>query len=539
MEGEDMKTRDVGDGSGGRGLTRRELVKSGALFGLGAGLVGSGFIGAGCGGGSTAAVSSPSAAAVKPGGVMTIATDQLFPKDSLDPATNSTDGIDVLQGLIREGLVIVTPTFGVEPRLAESWDTSEDLTEYTFHLRPGVKWHDGTPLTAKDAEFTLQRILDSKVGNSLYDRVAQSLDPDGIQVIDDLTLKLKLKQPDSLFLLPLAGQTAYLTKADDTDFDSGLGTGPFTLKSWDPGRSYEVTKNAAYWADGEPYLDGVRGLQVAEASTKLQGVVTGSSDVTQVAFDQLAVVKANAKLQINPFEKAIAYNCVCDCTSKPFDDERVREALKRSLDREKVISIGFAGEGFAAPDAWVAMGDPYMTPELIERTKMDREEAQRLMTEAGYPDGLDLTLKVPGDALHANFGLGVAEGLKGSPFRVTTKQVPADTYWDTVWLKDPFCVDDWNRRQPLYTMSYNVKTGVPWNESHWSSPEMDEILKTSLTVTGDELDKQTSEACMIMSKGSGEIVPAYLNRLWVSRQGTVVKPVPTSLLDFRTMGFTE
>ena len=534
-----MKSRDAGDGASGRGLTRRELVKSGALFGLGAGLIGGGFVGAGCGsGGSTAASSSPSAASIKPGGVMTIATDQLFPKDSLDPATNSTDGIDVLQGLIREGLVVVTPTFGVEPRLAESWDTSEDLTEYTFHLRPGVKWHDGTPLTAKDAEFTLQRILDSKVGNSLYDRVAQSLDPDGIQVIDDLTLKLKLKQPDSLFLLPLAGQTAYVTKADATDFDSGMGTGPFVLKTWDPGRSFEVTKNASYWTDGQPYLDGVRGLQVAEASTKLQGVATGSSDVTQVSFDQIAVVKANAALQIDPFEKAIAYNCICDCTSKPFDDERVREALKRSLDREKVINIGFAGEGFAAPDAWVAMGDPYMTPELIERTKMDREEAQRLMTEAGYPDGLDLTLKVPGDALHANFGLGVAEGLKGSPFRVTTKQVPSDTYWDTVWLKDPFCVSDWNRRQPLYTMSYNVKTGVPWNESHWSSPEMDEILETSLTVSGDELTKQTSEACMIMSKGSGEIVPAYLNRLWVSRQGTVVKPVPTSLLDFRTMGFT-
>jgi peptide/nickel transport system substrate-binding protein len=317
-----------------------------------------------------------------------------------------------------------------------------------------------------------------------------------------------------------------------------MGTGPFTLKAWDPGRSFEVTKNASYWADGEPYLDGVRGLQVAEASTKLQGVATGSSDVTQVSFDQIAVVKANPELQIDPFEKAIAYNCIADCTSKPFDDERVREALKRSLDREKVISIGFAGEGFAAPDAWVAMGDPYMTPELVERTKMDREEAQRLMTEAGYPDGLDLTLKVPGDALHANFGLGVAEGLKGSPFRVTTKQVPSDTYWDTVWLKDPFCVSDWNRRHPLYTMSYNVKSGVPWNESHWSSPEMDEILETSLTVSGDELTKQTSEACMIMSKGSGEIVPAYLNRLWVSRQGTVVKPVPTSLLDFRTMGFT-
>jgi peptide/nickel transport system substrate-binding protein len=537
-----VSTRNESEQDKARGLTRRELLKAGALTGVGASLLGSGFFAAGCGSsGGAASSASPSgsaAAVVKTGGVMTLATDQLFPKDNLDPATNTTDGVDVLQGMLREGLVAVTDTFQPIPRLAEKWDVSDDLTEYTFHLRPNVKWHDGTAFTAKDVEFSLQRILDSKVGNSLLDRISQSLHTDGIKVIDDLTLKLELTQPDSMILLPLSGQQAYLTKADSKDFDAGIGTGPFVLKSWDPGRSYEVTKNAAYWASGEPYLDGVRGIQIPEASTKLQGVATGSSDVTQVSFDQLSVVQANKNLKINAFEKGIAYNVVCDTTSKPFSDERVREALKRSLDRQAVVNIAFAGQGFVSPDAWLATGDPWMTPELIERTKMDRAKAQQLMTDAGYPDGIDLTLKVPGDPLHANFGLAVAQALKGSPFRVTSKQVPADTYWDTVWMKDPFCVDDWNRRHPMYTMSLTVKSGVPWNESHWSSPEMDAQLAKSLTVSGKDLDSLTSQACLTMSEGSGEIVPAYLNRLWASRVGTVVVPANTSLLDFRKMGFT-
>ena len=537
-----MGSHDEKNEAAKAGMTRRQFLQAGAVVGLGAGLAGSGLL-AGCGGSGGGSSASPSASgatgAVKPGGIMTLATDQLFPKDNLNTLTNTTDGVDALEGLLREGLVTYDMAFTAQPRLAQSWETNADLTEYTFHLRPNVTWHDGTPFTAKDAEWSLQRILDPKEGSDMNARLLQSFGPNDIKVVDDLTLKLQLKQPDSLLLLALSNQQCYFTKANSTkaDFEKGIGTGPFKLKSWNPGQSYEVEKYAGYYVKGEPILDGVRGISIPEASTKLQAVAAGTSDVTQISFDQIPVVKANPKLQITPYEKGITYNVVCDCTVKPFNDNRVRQALKLSLDRTNVIAVAYAGQGFASPDAWVAAGDPFMTPDLIAATKMDRAKATQLMTEAGLPNGVDLELKYPGDPLHANFGLAVVAGLKGSLFRVTGKQIPADTYWDTVWMKDPFCVDDWNRRHPIETMVLNCKTGVPWNESKFSDPKMDALIAKAYTVSGDALKQATSDACLYMSQNSGEVIPAYLNRLWTARVGTKVVPWTFSMMDFRKMGF--
>ena len=538
-----MRSRSEQDGAPGTRLTRRQLLQAGAVVGLGAGLAGSGLLSAGCGSSGSGASASPaaSAAAVKRGGVFTMATDQLFPKDNLDPATNITDGVDAVQGMLREGLVTRDFNFTPHPRLAQSWETNPELTEYTFHLRPNVTWHDGTPFTSKDVAWSLERILDPKTGNGDYGRLHASIEK--VVVVDDMTVKLELKRPDSLLLMPLATQMCYLTKADSTpaELEKGIGTGPFKLKSWRPGQSYEVERYDGYWMKGYPLLDSVRGIQDPEESTKLQSVASGSASVTQVSFDQLAVVKANSNLQIDRYEKGITYTVVCDTTTKPFSDPRVRQALKLSVDRSYVINIAYAGQGFASPDAWVAEGDPFMNDALIAATKMDRAKAAQLMTAAGYPNGIDLTLKAPGDALHANFSLAVVAGLKGSPFRVTAKQIPADTYWDTVWMKDPFCVDDWNRSHPVETMTLACQSTAPWNESKWKSAKMDALIAKAYASSGDALTAATAEACEWMSSGdgggSGEVIPAYLDRLWISRVGTRVVPYPISMLDFRQCGF--
>ena len=132
-----MKAGSDKEGLFKRGLTRRELLQTGAIAGLGAGLLGTSLGAAACGsggdGGSSASpAASGSAGAVKPGGVFTLATDQMFPKDNLNPLTNTTDGIDALEGMLREGLVTYDFTFTPQPRLAESWEVNAEATEYTF-----------------------------------------------------------------------------------------------------------------------------------------------------------------------------------------------------------------------------------------------------------------------------------------------------------------------------------------------------------------------------------------------------------------------
>ena len=504
-----MKSENDNGGIEERGITRRQLLQAGALVGVGAGLFG-GVLTA-CGGASGSAASSaasPAAGTVKAGGVMTIAHDSMSPTDNLKMSTNMLDPIDMLQGMLREGLVTYDTNWKIIPRLASSYEANADFTEYTFHMRPNVKFHDGTPFTAKDAAWTYLRILDPKEGSDLYGRVSKSLDASGVQVVDDMTLKLKLKHSDSLLPLTLASQLAYIVKENTTDYDAGIGTGPFTLKSFTPGTSYEVAKNPSYWASGQPYLDGVRVIFIPEASTKLQSVATGSADLTPATFDQIAVIKANPALVVTQRHNALNMTAIMDCRKKPFTDSRVREAMKRSIDREMVKRIAFADFGALGPDVDFTTEDPWMTPELTARLAMDRAKAQELMTAAGYPNGVDLVFKVPGDSgWFSNYGLAIAAALKGSPFRVKSLRTPAATYWDQVWLKDEFCLGFWNARHPIETMALQVGSTSDWNESHWIDPHMDELIAKAQASGGAELDAATSAASLYIVRGQRQCHP--------------------------------
>ena len=205
-----------------------------------------------------------------------------------------------------------------------------------------------------------------------------------------------------------------------------------------------------------------------------------------------------------------------------------------------MINIAYAGQGFASPDAWVADGDPFWTTRSPRPPRWTAPRRPSSWRRRAYPNGIDLTLKAPGDALHANFSLAFVAGTKGSPFRITAKQIPSATYWDTVWMKDPFCVDDWNRRHPVETMALNCQSSAPWNESKWKSPKMDDLLNKAYAASGDALTAATTDCCEWMSSGdggSGEMIPAYLDRLWTSKIGTKVVPWTFSMLDFRQCGF--
>lgn len=524
-----------------QGLTRRDFAKAGAVVGIGAGLLGTGFL-SGCGAGGTSTSTSPSAtsiAAVKRGGVLQVATDRLIQGDNLNVLTNLHDGVDMLQGMIREGLVTYDFSFNIIPRLAASWDVAPDFSEYTFHLRPNVMWHDGKPFTARDAAWSIERILDSSNGSTMFVRLTTFLDSSGVKVVDDLTLKLKLKRPDSLLLVALSNQQCYLTQAGTKDFEAGIGTGPFRLKSWVPGSSFEVEKNRSYWQSGEPFLDGVRGIGIAEMSTLVQSVASGDSSVGEMSNQALPAVKQNPAVKITQAEKMIYYNAVMDVTAKPFDDPRLREAMKRSLDRETLMRVSYASPdlAFAAPDAPVAVGDPCMDARLETRLKMDRKAAQRLMTEAGYPNGIEVEFPMSSDEIHASFGLGFAAALEGSMFRIKLRQISDATYWDTVYRKTSFFQGDCNRRHPVEGMDMIFRSGSPFNECKWSSPEMDALLNKAHASSGEELVSSARDALLLASKNSGEIIPAYRNRLWLSKVGVQVIPSTYSMLDFRKSGF--
>ena len=504
-------------------LTREQLLKGAAGAAAGFSVLGLAACGGddettggGGGGGQTTAEGEP-----RRGGILQIAiSDTGGPKESLDPAvqTNVNDG--VYTDLLYDALTVADENFEVHPVLAESWEANDDVTEWTFNLRQGVTWHDGKPFTSKDVAFTIGRQLDEKLGSGIYDRLSQSLERDGIQMPDDNTLVLKLKRADSLIPLTLSARQARIVQDGTTDFSKGIGTGAFKLKSFRPARSWEVERNEKYWDEGVPYLDGIRGVIITEQSTKVQSVVSGQSHVSDnIDFSAAATVKGNQNVQLLEFKNATYLLVAMDSSKEPFDDERVRMALKIAVDRDQVVQTAYQGYGEVTSDVPVPSTDPFF-PEEVGVREQNIEEAKKLLSDAGYPNGIDVEL-ITSQAYGAMVDLAVAYGQVVEPagIRVKIKQWPADTFWDQVWLVKPMYTSYYTRRHPNEALSITYTTSAPWNESKLKSKELDDLVAKGLATTDDEEQKQAyKDALTIVANEAGTAIPAFINRLHVAKK---------------------
>lgn len=292
------------------------------------------------------------------------------------------------------------------PGLAEKWQMSPDGLTWTFDMRQGVKFHDGSAFTIDDALFTLKRIIDPPKGvlsnmSFLLKPVVKSMDKQGN------TLKITLNYPFALMLDVLGDNYSpvysqkYVEKNGDMK-KSAMGTGPFKLKSYSPGIGLEGVKNNDFWAKGRPFLDGYRFLIISDPSTRLSAFRTGKVNITGRQFATLmpdemdTVKKENSQIKFFPSPSLTSAAFFMNMRKPPFQDLRVRKAIYLALDRQAAIKVLAQGQGTIGKvfvDPW---GVP--TDELLKRPgyrqpkDADIAEAKKLMLEAGYPDGFDLTI---------------------------------------------------------------------------------------------------------------------------------------------------
>ena len=500
-----------------RELTRRQLLKGAAGIAAGATVLGI----AGCGGdeGTGAGTSGTPTSEVKRGGILQISFSDSSTDESLDPAISELNNDSFYTGQIYEGLTVADTDWGVHPVLAEKWESNEDATEWTFTLRQGVTFHDGTPLTAQDAAYSIGRLLDEEIGSPLFSRLEPSLAPDGIAASDDQTLVLTLKRPDSLMPLALSARHAMVVKDGTSEFDvaSAIGTGPFKVKSFNPGQSWELEKNTSYWEEGLPYLDGIRGVVITESSTKVQSVVSGEAHIADpINYSAASTVTGNA--EILEFSGATYLLVAMDQTKEPFNDERVVDAIKMAVDREQVLQAVFQGYGDITGDVPVPTDDFFYPPDLS--TEQDIEGAKALLAEAGYPDGIDLELNTS-DSYGGMVDLAVAfqQVVEPAGIRVKINQGSPDTYWDQVWLVKPMYVSYYTRRHPNEILSVTYASNAPWNECKLKNPELDDLLSQGLETTDREAQKTIyQDALRLVNDKHGTSIPAFVSKLWIKKK---------------------
>jgi peptide/nickel transport system substrate-binding protein len=391
---------------------------------------------------------------------------------------------------------------------------------WTFTLRENVTFHNGQPFTSKDVKFTFDRLRDPEVGAvtvALYTSIEE------IQTPDDHTAVFKLNQPTPDLLTNLGDYHSVILWSGTTDFNSQIGTGAFIVEEYYPEDRMIFKRNPNYWrkdAEGNqlPYLDGIEYIFLSEPSAQVEALRGGQIDyLIYLPSEYVQTVKDDPNLEVYQKPSNTHYVIRMRSDRKPFSDVRVRQAFRAAIDRKEILAGAFEGLGVTGRDTPIgpAYADFYLDiPEL----KRDVEKAKSLLAEAGYGDGLTITLITQQASPVPAIATIIKEQLADAGVNVEIQLVPSDVYYgaDNLWMEADFAISDWGARptpQPYLDLAYT--TGARWNESHWSDPEVDRLSEQA----AKEIDRAKraeiyKEIQRIFIERGPILVPFFNNSLW-------------------------
>jgi peptide/nickel transport system substrate-binding protein len=377
--------------------------------------------------GASAAASSSAepSAAPKEGGTLVVALSGDI--NRTDPSLVDDANSTYVESQVIETLVTLKPGTADEiiPALATEWSLSDDALTYTFKIREGVKFHDGTPLDAAAVKYNFDRWINIPksyvdLGYTYYIDTVVTPQIKEVTAPDATTVMVTLNAPNSAFLLQMtltpfaissptameAGNASAPDFKDNTYATGGptamVGTGPFMFKEWVPGDHLTVVKNPDYWnkAAGGPYLDQITFKPIAETTATLNAVQAGDVDLAmQISPVDVPTVKADSNLQV--IDRGSACNVGIlgmNQTHKPFDNLKIRQAMAYAIDRAALADAFFGGEFGLVPSNWAPPGTPFVKE--LALPEYDPEKAKALIAESGVTD-LSFDFWYPSDVTRA------------------------------------------------------------------------------------------------------------------------------------------
>jgi peptide/nickel transport system substrate-binding protein len=454
------------------------------------------------------------------GGTLRISVDQAA--GVLNPLLTRVNPEYLVAELLYSGLTRLRPDMTAEPDLAENWSSNAELTEWTFHLRDGLTFHDGTPCTAKDVAATFTAILDPKTASAARTNIGPVAE---VRATDDRTAVFHLRGAFADLPVALAYTNAKIIPAALAQGDmtplarTANGTGPFRLVSYEPERLIVVARNEAFYDRARPHVDRVEVVVYPDPTAEASALISGDTDLMASAqpseFARLSSASGVTALRV-PSGQFLNVNMACDL--KPFDDGRVREALALTVDREAMV--GFVAEGYGTPGNDTPLSPAYHFYQQMPLRPRDIAGAKRLLAEAGYPNGLDVTL-VASDTPGTRTQLGVAmrEMAKDAGFRIQVQTMPHATYLDQVWKKGNFYVGFYNMQataDAIFSLLYT--SNAAWPETRWKNAEFDQAIELA-RLTTDEARRRAlyGQAQAIIHDGVPSVIPVFFDLLAAQR----------------------
>src|SRR5277367_1171645 len=415
-----------------------------------------------------------------------------LPVATLDPAKFRVGGLEYNYAhCVFNRLTAQDNKLQVIPDLAQSWDATEDLKIWTFHLRPGVKFHDGKPLDAADIVFTYKRLMDKEVGSVVRASLGVV---DKIEAVDPLTVRFTLSSPYSdLAAVTAAYQTQIVSEATaGTLTTKPVGTGPFRFVEYRPGDQLVVEKNPDYFVPGSPKVDRVIMRIIPEYTTSVAGLESGALDlIYDLPPEQIDQLKNSKVSRVEEVACGSWEGIILNNAFKPFDDPRVRQAFIKIVDRQAFTDIAMFGHGTPTVTP-LPPTHPFFRADLL--TPPDIPGAKKLLAEAGYPNGFPIEMVIAtGSPWEERLGTAFRDAAKQIGVTVSLRLVPGDKFDAEMEGKIAFSVDGFFGRPTPDTMLYAWyhSTGS-WNNTlwHYNNPEVDKILDTARATGDKELQKK-------------------------------------------------
>ena len=477
----------------------------------------------------------PAAEGPKYGGVLTFAMKEDV--TTFDPHKSIQYADKRLNSLLAQQLVAADNTGKFVGVLAESWETSDDGLVWTFHLRPGVKFHNGAEMTADDVKWVFDRILSKDSGaamRSTYVKIGLQ-----VEVVDPATVKMTITSGAGPFLsyLGLLNRPAIVHR-DGYDADGNattiIGTGPFMLDSFKVGESYTLKKFDEYWVEGQPYLDGVILSVITDPVVRLNALRTGEVDMVEEL--PIADVKQLVENQDPNFTVEVYYfnsdaRLVMNHTRPPFNDLNARQAVQYAFDRNAYNEAVYFGLGqvhnqpFVPDDIW-HLDVPMIEPDI--------EKAKEYFAASGLPEGTEITMLLMAnqkdaaeivDAMLSQVGFKVKfDVVDSAAWNARGKEMDFDMLMGTMTgIYDP------DRPYGYLTQSSSSN----WLVGGYSNPTMDQLLIDG--IASIDIDARKAIYTEVLQLVHDEAATMFIVGLpWVEGWQNYVKgyqPCATFLMD--------
>lgn len=388
---------------------------------------------------------SPTVEQPRYGGLLTITT--VANPATLDTQQEPSANTSLVVAPAYNNLLYYDSTTGskIVPELAEQWSMSSDGLSYTFKLRKGIKFHDGTPLTADDVVFNLNRMKSPPKGTSSTVTFLMT-SVDRIESVSDDSVRLVMKEPFPP--LPSTLVTDFMPMYSKAQVEKSgnmkttvMGTGPFKLKSYTPGVSLEYVKNPDYWLKGKPYLDGITFLVIPDNATRLAALRTGQAKLSGRVFAALNPSQVATLKKDVPNERFLPSVSIpgpwffMNLRKPPFQDARVRQAINLAVDRQAAIKIIAEGEGRPGNifpfDGWgIPSGELQNMPGYRQPKDEDTARARKLLADAGYPNGFKVRILSRTNQLTKNAATFMTDQLSRIGIDATVEVLEDALFWD-------------------------------------------------------------------------------------------------------------